>query len=448
MIHHKYEVVESSRDRIVLCKADKLSVEDIKLEIKGLDDKKRLISNDFETECEVTATVYVKDRDGTIVVTVKPVSVEFSFDVLSVNTGKSESFGFGYGKFLGKANDPSAVFWKKHADCNASSSNNYKTTCIVNTVTNADSSQNGMAKIFFRPSNVGGDTFKIKATVYGSDGTTAIKTAESEYFTIWRKVELTAYEMSDCRHVTKHGTEEKMSSYYTDDVYVRYSRGTMESIYAIYDVKYIGLWDHTTHSQRRWKNEKHKNKDNGEVPDTDETSKANGPPGPEQDEARRNITEKANVWKNRILKNLWDALLHWPKDAGVKHNSIIAVKYCHPKYDSMSPDADSITEEWSAYPWLRINYDGKEIHPDSRWDTAESIEYLSYVFIFKGMSAARYEVAIAHEIGHVTKEQFKRDKFGNGDHSTGAGLMDTTGSVASFTNREKKILRGIKPKNY
>jgi hypothetical protein len=62
-----------------------------------------------------------------------------------------------------------------------------------------------------------------------------------------------------------------------------------------------------------------------------------------------------------------------------------------------------------------------------------------------GMSAARTEVAVAHEAGHETKNQFKREPFGPGDHSAAAGLMDPTGSLSSFTAREIKILRGIKP---
>jgi hypothetical protein len=446
MQKHKYEVIESSRDRIVLCKVEVQRVEEIRIEIKGLDEENRLIENIPEKDCEVIATVYVKKPDGTIVVAAKTVAVEFSvIDPAPANTDKVDSFEYSTGKYLGKANDLSAVFWKKHADCNASSSTSNKTSCIVNTIVNANSSDLGKAKIYFKPSNVGGDTFKIKATVYASDDTTVLKTVESDFFTIWRKVELTAYEMHNCRHVSRHGTEKKMASYYTDDTYVRYIKGTIHTIDQPYSVKYFGLWDHSTQSQRWWPTEKRKNKDNGEIPDDEETRIANGPPGPDRDEARKNIKEKAEKWKDRILKNFASALIHWPFDAGVELKSIIAVNYCHPKYDYQSPKADAITDEWSAYPWLQIDYNGNLIHPDSRWNTAQSFEYFSFIFILKGMSAARYEIAIAHEIGHIAKNQFKKDVFGNSDHSTSAGLMDPMGSLASFTEREKKILRGIKP---
>jgi hypothetical protein len=50
---------------------------------------------------------------------------------------------------------------------------------------------------------------------------------------------------------------------------------------------------------------------------------------------------------------------------------------------------------------------------------------------------------IAHEAGHETKNQFKREQFGGGDHSAAAGLMDPTGSLAAFTAREIEVLKGL-----
>ncbi len=425
-------------------KSVKVEVGEIDLEIKDVNSHNRLIENTPGKDFEVVATVYVKKSDGTKVVSEVPVTVDFTYiDPAPANTKKVDSFQYSTGNFLGKADDTAAVFWKAHADCSSSSGDGYKNGCKVKTVTTSGSSELGKAKIYFKPSNVGGDKFKIKATVYAADGTTVLKSKESNAFSIWRKVELTAYEMAGFSHVSTHGTESKMNKYYTNDMYVRYIRGTMNAVGATYKVKYVGLWDHSTSAQRSWATEQQKTP--AETPTADETSKANGSAGADRTAARAAIQAKATAWKDRIYGNMIGALIHWPTDAGIPPNSIMALEYCHPKYDSQSPSSDAQTSQWAAYPWLRINYRGHNVHPDARWGRAQSFAFQTRVFILAGMTAARYEVVIAHEIGHVTKDQFKRDVFGGGDHSASAGLMDTTGSVASFNPREKKILRGIKP---
>ena len=60
------------------------------------------------------------------------------------------------------------------------------------------------------------------------------------------------------------------------------------------------------------------------------------------------------------------------------------------------------------------------------------------------MTVLRTQVAVAHEAGHETKNQFKRLVFGRGDHSAVAGLMDPVGSLPNFTAREIEILRGLR----
>ena len=122
-----------------------------------------------------------------------------------------------------------------------------------------------------------------------------------------------------------------------------------------------------------------------------------------------------------------------------------SVEYLHPKFSADAPAADSITSEWAAFPWLRITVMGRSVLPDQRWVNGQGVSYQSRAYVFAGMTAARTEIAVAHEAGHETKNQFKRDLFGPGDHSAAAGLMDPGGSVSSFTAREIKILRGIVP---
>lgn len=73
----------------------------------------------------------------------------------------------------------------------------------------------------------------------------------------------------------------------------------------------------------------------------------------------------------------------------------------------------------------------------------------SNILITSGMSDDRTRIALAHEIAHATcfeqqdKSEIKRKRFGNEDHSTGAGIMNPTTGATSFSPYELKVLRGI-----
>lgn len=82
------------------------------------------------------------------------------------------------------------------------------------------------------------------------------------------------------------------------------------------------------------------------------------------------------------------------------------------------------------------------IHPDARCIGGQGLSYGQRAYITAGMSAACTKVAIAHEAGHETKNQFKRKTFGGGDHTAGAGLMDPIGSRSSVVAGEIEILKG------
>ncbi len=175
----------------------------------------------------------------------------------------------------------------------------------------------------------------------------------------------------------------------------------------------------------------------------DETTKANATP---LDPAARTAVEaKAQAWFQRIQNACYTNLrTTWATDAGVPVNSVVAIEHLHPKYSAGAPNADTVTSEWSAFPWLRIAIHGSNIHPDQRWTRWQGISSGNRAYITAGMSAARTKIVIAHEAGHETKNQFKRKNFGGGDHSATAGIMDPTGSRSSFTATEKKVLRGFK----
>ena len=416
------------------------------VKMKKVNSSQELVENTPDSDYEVVVSTFAKKGASSKTAYQDPLKVEFTFiDMSPANTDKIKSFEYSPGKFLGKANDSSAIFWKDHVDCVSSSSDGYKTKCSVETITNKSSVDLGKAKVNFKPSNVGGDDYEIEAKVLDATGN-VLKKEKLKPFTIWRKVELEAYEMPGFTHVSTHGTEAKMANYYTPDTFVKYKLGTMHPIRPTFAIKYVGLWDHSTQAQKNWSLEQQKKP--SETPTASEIANANGPVGSAQTAARNAIQNKAQAWMDRMFNNMLDSLKNWPVDAGIPANSIMALQYCHPKYDSQSPSSDSNTNEWSAFPWLQVNYRGKRmVHPDQRWNRAQSFEFISRVFILDGMNPRRAEIVIAHEIGHTTRNQFKRDLFGtaNYDHSPTLGLMDPWGRNPSFTVREKRILRGIVP---
>lgn len=420
------------------CPLKKYKVIDLKLVVNAPSDK--LFMNIPERKVEVSAVMtYTKSSDPNDLDSL-PEHVMFSFsDPAPDNTKKVDSYKYN-AKYLGKKDDATAKYWEAHSECSASSDDSFK-TCKVKTKT-LEKDKKEIAKVYFMPSGVGADDFKLKATLFSKDGKKKIKDVESNTLVVWRKIALTAYEMNGKTHVSTHGTTAKMNSYYTNDTYVEYELGTVTAIAANKSVKYIGLWDHGTTAKVTWST--HSAKKPGETPTATETTKANGAAGPDRTAARNNIQTKADTWRDRIINQYNSGLNNWASDAGVAANALVAIEYEHPKYSAAAPNSDSVTNQWSAFPWLRITVEGQSIHPDSRWIRGQGLAYGNRAYITSGMSAARTEVAIAHEAGHETKNQFKRKPFGAGDHSSSAGLMDPTGSLSSFTAGEKKILRGFK----
>ena len=422
----------------------KVKIKQIALWVDVPPDNKTII-NDPECKIASVATVMIKKSDGTGVTTAIPIDIIFTFsDPAPRNTRKADSYKYQTGpdKYLGKRDDPNAIHWKAHPECTTSSpgGDGYKTKCKVKTITLAGNNR-GKAKTYFKPSGVGGDDFKPKATVYASDNTTKIATKAINKLKIWRRVEFEAYEMSGHRYVSTHGTTAKMASYYNRSTYVKYFLKATHLIGATYCVKYVGLWDHGSSSQKNWNVWKQKKP--AETPTAAEISASNGPAVAARNTARAAIKTKANAWRDRIFNQCKSAFNNWANDAGIPINSIVSIEYEHPKYSANAPNADSVTNEWAGLLWLKINVEGNDVHPDSRWVNGQGFSYQQRAYIIAGMSAARTKVVIAHEAGHETKNQFKRAEFGVGDHSLASGLMDPTGSRVSFTVAEKKILRGI-----
>ena len=158
-------------------------------------------------------------------------------------------------------------------------------------------------------------------------------------------------------------------------------------------VTYIGLWDHATSAQLTWAT--HSAKTAAETPTAEETTAANGPAGPARVAARAAIQTKANAWRDRIIAAYNAGLDNWATDATVPKNAIVAIAFEHPKYSNASPD--SVTTEWTAFPWLTITVEGKVPQPDQRWINGEGVSYGNRAYITAGMTVARTKVVIAHE---------------------------------------------------
>lgn len=387
----------------------------------------------------VEAQVSLLDATGNKKFSAVPIDVRFTFtDPGGNNTTKAASFAHAPPAALGKAGDPNAKFWSQEAGTTATSTDGFKTQCDVVTLpTGADRAK---AKVKFKPGAVGGDDYELDATVFAHDGTTQLATVKSPKFEIFRRVRFEPYEMAGQTHISTHGTSAKMQTYYTAATFVKYELGAITTLGATFSVRYIGLWDHATQAMKNWATSSAKTA--AETPTATETTDANGPAGPAQVAARAAIQVKADAWRDRIIADYNHGLNNWAPDAGVPADAMVAIEFEHPKYTAGAPNADSVTNEWGAFPWLTITVEGRAIHPDRRWINGQGLSFGGRAYVIAGMSAARTEVCVAHEAGHETKNQFKRKPFGAGDHS-GAGLMDPVGSQNSFTAGEVDILRGL-----
>lgn len=411
-------------------KPAKVEVDKIELTVDAPGNKLQM--NDPVAKKLVKAKVFIKKKDGTGVVTPLGLNVKFTFTAGAGNTTAANSFVYAAPKTLGKNGDAAALYWEAHPDSTASSGDGFKASVLA--MTGNSGTKEGVAAIHFLPSGVGGNTYKIKATLAGV-------TKESQELTVWRKLVFEPYQMPGQTHVSTHGTTAHMANYYKASTFVQYELGTVHPVGAKFTVNYIGLWDHATQAQLNWAN--HQKKTAAESPTAQETADANGPAGAARTAARAAIQAKADAWFTRIDDARMDALQNWATDAALPVNAIVAIEDEHPKYSAQSPAAHATTAEWASFPWLRITVDGSATKPDNRWSEVQGFSFQSRAYIYAGLSAARAKVVVAHEAGHESKNQFKRSNFGGGDHSPAAGLMDETGSLSAFTAAEIKILRGI-----
>lgn len=439
----------------------KVLVAEIALELKDAEAKK-LFMNDPERRFETIATVKLKKVDGSAALSKVPVKVDFSFaDPPADNTAKADSFKYADPKCLGKKADAEAIHWAAVGATTSTSADLYKLTATVLTDTTVGA-ELGRAKAFFKPSGVGGDVFTLKAAVKDS-GAAVLATKSADAHTVWRFIDFkNIYEMAGLTHVSTNGSTATISPVY-DPCFVRYTAGAPTPIPAAKSVKYIGLWGGTATPQTSWATLQAKLA--AETPTADEITDANyaGADPPlvaKRDTARAAIKAKAQAWATRIDSAFHSAMPKWVTDAGIPANSLVAIQYYHPKYSHAGGDYQ--TNEWklggaSVPAWLTVDvfpkcggghyYTGKD--PDGLWINWGGLSHGDgRVTVPMGNSAATVKQVVRHEAGHATKFAFQRDVFGPSlDHSASiAGIMYySTEGGTTFTDREKKILRGIKP---
>ncbi len=433
-----------------------------------------IIMNTPGSNLDLAAAVVIKDSNNVNRPIKTAVNVHFSFEADANNTASASSYEYSAGHRLGKKGDAAAIFWERdaahHPDAaHTASDNGYHTTCRVKTLT-ADGGDQGKAFIKFKPSGVGGDKFRITAKVLavdsgvvGAGNARQDVTAQSHWLTVWRQVTFANIkEMSGETHVSRNATRAIISPAY-DPAFVDYRAGTATAIDAAHSVKYIGLWKNSGTHQETWATVKTKLP--AETPTADEIAKATyAGADPAQTAliagARTAINNKAQAWTNRIDNAFHAAMPRWVSDAGIPHNSLVSIKYYHPKY---SPGGgDSVTSEWnlggaSTPAWLRVNafpngHGGHfytNLDPDGQWVEWAGLSHGSGIVTApKGNPDVEMKQVVRHEAGHATSSHFRRQEFGPSlDHSaSNAGIMyyDTSGGT-TFSDPEKKILRGILP---
>jgi hypothetical protein len=449
------EVTGDAKSRSV-ARESKIEIKEIRIAIAGMDGNKRIVVNDPNADVQATASLYLKKSDGNGALTEVPLKVEFSFeDPSNNNVEKNSSFEYTPGKKLGKRSDASAVFWKAATGYTTTSTDSYKTKCVVEAKT-AKGPDIGLAKAFFKPAGVGGDDYKITAKVFAADGATELAKAISDAFTVWRKILFTqVYTMDGETYLDTATTHPEIGPAFetagANGAFVLYERGAVTRLGAALTAKYIGLYDSAAAGkQANWPADfsprKMESSPNQMEPTPAELADYAGADPMKQAVAKLAIEAKAQLWFNAIVADYGSRVSDWFTAAAVPGgNSLLAVQYYHPKLSNVGTDGQ--THFWPAGISINMANPGSGLnspgHPDKKtWREVQGFNRGSISVIFKNYgTVARLQIICRHEIGHGTKSAFKRAEFGVGDHS-GSGLMTPYGASNAFSNADAAKLRG------
>ncbi len=436
-------------DALTSEKAFNIEIDKIELLVDAPNDE--VILNVPESETLVSAKALIKKKDGNGVETPVEIETKFTFTPKGGNVSAADSFIYSPPKKLGKTGDASAIYWKKHPDCNANSADGFKAECIVETkTTNPDQA---VAKVSFIFSGVGGNEYKIKSEIIAADATTVLASEESNDIAVWREVEFSNIYTMDSENYINGGTAEANITPAFTPSNVKYKRGGITTLDPALTVKYIGLYDKVNGGSKNWPADfspaNLETSPNQLNPTATELADYNGADPGKKAAAKTAIEAKAQAWFTAIVRGYSSSVSDWFSDANVPagDNSLLAVQYYHPK---LSGQADGVTNFWPAGISINLANPGSGLntpgHPDQNtWRNVQGFNRGKIVVIFKNYgNANRLQIICRHEIGHATKSSFKRDVFGVGDHSN-AGLMTPWGSSNNFSGRDKKVLRGEVP---
>ena len=428
----------------------KVELESIELEVEAPENQ--VIINDPEEKVLVTTKVLIRTKAGGSAVTPIELEVTYIFMPAGGNINSVQSFAYQGTKRLGKRGDASAIYWEEHSDSKSSSDDGYLTKCGAETISDLGGDY-GVAKIWFKPSGVGGNTYGIRSQVFASDGTTSLAVMDSSRFEVWRKMDYSnVYTMDGESFVDTATTYDEIAPAFETDAFTLYSRDTVTTLDASLTVKYIGLYK-SGGGMKDWPDdlspEELESSDYELRPTADELADYASDDAAKKAAAKAAIEAKAQLWFNAIVADYGSCIDDWFSDAAVSGgNSILGVRYYHPK---LSNQGDGATNFWPAgirinlaNPGSRRNQPG---HPDqATWREVLGFNQGTTSVIFKNYpDAVALQATCRHEIGHATRNVFKRADFGGGDHSASGLMQATIEGVNTFSNAEVKILRGFKP---
>lgn len=429
----------------------KIEIKKIEVSVDVTDAK--VIMNDPEAKILATAIItYIKNSTAEDALDALP-KIRFTFaDPGSNNATKLASFKYST-KYLGNRDDTTAIHWSAHNSYASSSPDSFNKTAKVEAtpLAGTGTTKKAEAKIWFKPSGVGGDNFKVIASAYKPDGTSKICTDKTPKFTVWRKIDFDKIYTMDTETYIDSGTSVAgVSPAFNTSAYVDYTRGTVNKLASTLSVKYIGLYK-SGGGSKNWPTDfspaKLESTANEFEPTTAELADYGGSDNAKKALAKTKIEAKAQLWFNAIVSDYGDSCDDWFSDAAVpsSDNTLLAVQYYHPK---LSGQADGATSFWPSGIKINLANPGSGLtnlgDPDSAtWREVQGFNKGSIVVIFKNYgTAARLKIICRHEIGHATKSEFKRKRFGTGDHSS-SGLMTPYGGASTFSIADIKILKGL-----
>ena len=415
---------------------------------------KQVIMNDPNSKFLVTATMSYREDSTNVEDLDKLPKIRFTYsDPRNNNAKYSKSFKYDSTNRLGKHDNTSAVFWEKHPETSATSGDGFNIMVKAEATPQAGLGdiKKAVAKIWFKPSGVGGDNYTINAGVYKPDGTTKICEASSSELEVWRKIEFkNIYSMNSESYIDAATKDTEINPAFKPKAFVEYTQGTVNRLKTSLDVKYLGLYKKGGGSltwPKDFSPTKLEKVINQLEPTATELSDYKGSNAVKKAAAKTKIETKAQLWFNAIIAEYRKSINAWFTDAGISDtdNTLLAVKYYHPK---LSGESDGATSFWPSGIEINVANPGSGIttkkHPDDQtWRKVQGFNRGKIVVIFKNYgTAARLKIICRHEIGHATKSEFKRDLFGKGDHSSSM-LMTPYGSASTFSKADIKVLRGI-----